>query len=191
MNFLGHLYFSDNDLDLMIANLFGDFIKGKKYLDYSKNIQKGVVLHRQIDYFIDTHPEVKKLRLKLYNELPKVAGVAIDLYFDHLLAIHWDKYHTRSYKDFLNQFYAYQSTFETELSVDYRLFLGILRTKKWMDHYPTSYGLKKLCEGVSRRISFPNALGKAPRVFENHKIEISKVFHQFMEDAKIEFDSES
>lgn len=191
MNLLGHLYFSNNDLNLMVANLFGDFIKGKKYLDYSKNVQKGVILHRQIDYFIDTHPEVKKLRLKLYNELPKVAGVAIDLYFDHLLAIHWNKYHTSSYSDFLNRFYDFQSIFEAELSVDYRLFLSVLRKRKWIDHYPTSYGLNRLCKGVSSRISFPNALGEAPRVFTNHQLEISMVFHQFMADAKIEFASES
>jgi len=191
MNFLGHLYFSNDNLDLMVANLFGDFIKGKKYLDYSDNIQKGVILHRKIDYYIDTHQEVKELRLKLYSELPKVAGVAIDLYFDHLLAVHWNKYHRHSYMEFLNRFYSHHSSFEAELSPDFRLFLSVLRTRKWMDHYPTSYGLNRLCQGVSSRISFPNSLGKAPIVLEKHKTEVSKVFYQYMEDAKKEFASNS
>ena len=30
--------FSNNDLDLMIANLFGDSVKGNKYLNYSINL---------------------------------------------------------------------------------------------------------------------------------------------------------
>jgi len=191
MNFLGHLYFSNDDLDLMVANLFGDFIKGKKYLDYSEKIQSGVLLHRKIDNYIDTHQEVKELRLKLYRELPKMAGVAIDLYFDHLLAVHWNKYHRQSFIDYLNRFYAHHSSFEGELSPDFRLFLSVLRTRKWMNHYPTAYGLNKLCTGVSQRISFPNSLGKAPEVLEKHKIEVSKVFYQYMEDAKKEFASNS
>ena len=100
MNFLGHLYFSHNDYDLMIANLFGDSVKGKKYLNYSVKIQEGILLHRKIDSYIDNHPSVKELRLNLYKDLPKVAGVAIDLYFDHLLAIHWDQYHEKPFEIF-------------------------------------------------------------------------------------------
>ena len=39
MNFLGHLYFSHDDLALMQANLFGDFVKGKDLSRYSLKIQ--------------------------------------------------------------------------------------------------------------------------------------------------------
>ena len=33
----------------------------------------------------DNHPEVKYLLRNLYPYLPKISGIAIDLYFDHLL----------------------------------------------------------------------------------------------------------
>src|SRR5690554_7679267 len=69
----------------MLANLFGDFVKGKDYTYLPQIIQDGVGLHRQIDDFVDRHPLVSELRLKLYKELPKIAGIAIDLFFDHLL----------------------------------------------------------------------------------------------------------
>ena len=68
----------------MLANLYGDFVKGKDLTNYSAIVQKGIHLNRSIDYFIDTHPAVTELRLSLYDKLPKVAGIAIDLYFDHL-----------------------------------------------------------------------------------------------------------
>ena len=184
MNFLGHLYFSDNDLDLMIANLFGDSVKGNKYLSFSSKIQHGVLLHRKIDSYIDNHHLVKELRIGLYKELPKVAGVAIDLYFDHLLANHWKRYHEKPFELFLNEFYKHHAAFESELDSTFQSFLARLRDHKWINHYPSEYGLEKVCEGVSKRISFTNKLTDAPRVFFNNKNEIEKVFHQFMRDAQ-------
>lgn len=186
MNFLGHLYFSNNDYDLMIANLFGDSVKGKKYLNYSDKIQEGILLHRKIDSYIDNHPSVKELRLNLYMDLPKVAGIAIDLYFDHLLAIHWEQYHEKPFEIFLEEFYNYRSIFEGELGTDFSVFMDRLRTYRWINHYPTQYGLDKVCMGVSKRISFDNLLHKAPIVYAKRKKEIEAVFFQFMEDAKKE-----
>jgi len=184
MNFLGHLYFSNDDLDLMIANLFGDCVKGNKYLNYSSKIQQGVLLHRKIDFYIDNHDLVKELRLELYKELPKVAGIAIDLYFDHLLAIHWNSYHYKPFESFLDEFYMHRSKYEVELNIEFRLFLERLREHKWINHYPSLYGLEQVCLGVSKRISFKNKLPEAPLVFSKHNIKIENVFHQFMNDAK-------
>lgn len=190
MNFLGHLYFSDNDFDLMIANLYGDSIKGKKYLKYPKKIQDGILLHRKIDSYIDNHPAVKELRRKLYPELPKIAGVAIDLYFDHLLAIHWNKYHQKPFDLFLEEFYSFRSPLEPILEKDFLIFLKRLREHKWISYYPSQYGLEKVCIGVSRRISFDNKLSQAPMVFAKRKKEIQKVFFQFMKDAEIDLSNE-
>ena len=66
MNYLGHLYFSDNDHTLMLANLFGDFVKGKDLSAFQPEIQNGITLHRSIDNYIDSHPEVLRLLKILY-----------------------------------------------------------------------------------------------------------------------------
>ena len=81
MNYLGHLFFSNNDLELMYANIYGDFIKGSKLSHHPKIIQKGVKLHRSIDSYIDNHPKVLNLKKTLTKDLPKISGIAIDLYF--------------------------------------------------------------------------------------------------------------
>ena len=56
MNYLAHLLLSGNDEDVIFGNFIGDAIKGKQYQDYSGSIQKGILLHRQIDTFTDSHP---------------------------------------------------------------------------------------------------------------------------------------
>jgi len=171
----------------MLSNLYGDFVKGKNYLRYPEIVQRGIFLHRSIDHFIDTHKSVTKLRLSLYAELPKVAGVAIDLYFDHLLAKKWTSYHSKNYNDFLNEFYTHKVDFEHELKPEFIEFMGFFRTRKWLDHYPTPYGLQKSCEGVSKQISFENVLYKAPEIFYKREADIENCFDLYMADAQSHF----
>ncbi len=183
MNFLGHLYFSDNNLELMYANLFGDFVKGKDLSAFSPVVQSGIILHRSIDFYIDQHTEVRKLMHILYPALPKVTGIAIDLYFDHCLAKNWITYSTKPYEDFLEEFYAYQPKKWEEYSAEFHLFIDTMRNKRWMNHYPTFYGLQKACEGVSQRISFDTNLKDAPAIFLENKALIQRNFQEYMELA--------
>ena len=187
MNFLGHLYFSNNDKDLMTANLFGDFCKGRSYKTYPTKIQEGVLLHRSIDSYIDNHKAVKKIRSLLHEPLPKVAGIAIDLYFDHLLAKQWSHFHNEEYNVFLDSFYQHQSTNENLYPESFQLFLKALRNLKWMNHYPTAYGLQKSCEGVSKRISFENELKNAPILMKAFETMLQNAFIDYMKDARAVF----
>lgn len=187
MNFLGHLYFSNNNQELMFANLFGDHVKGSDFSNYPELVQKGIKLHRSIDHFIDHHPVVLELMHQLYSELPKVTGIAIDLFFDHLLAIHWKIYHSEDYFAFLERFYAYQPTHWNAYSPHFQELVSAMKSKKWMNYYPSFEGLQKACHGVGSRISFPNKLPFAPEVFLQYSIDIETCFHTFMIDAQSHF----
>ena len=101
MNFLGHIYFSNNDPELMYANLFGDHVKGADLSNYPDFVRKGIMLHRSIDHYIDHHPAVVNLLHELYQDLPKVAGIAVDIYFDPLLASQWNSFHPKENDYFL------------------------------------------------------------------------------------------
>jgi acyl carrier protein phosphodiesterase len=184
MNFLGHLFFSGNNKELMYANLFGDTVKGNQFLNYPTEIQKGILLHRKIDDYIDHHPAVLELKRDLYDELPKISSVAIDLFFDHLLARNWKMYHTLSYYDFLENFYNFQPKNWDSYPISFRTFIDIMRERKWLNYYPLEEGLIKSCQGVSSRISFPNVLYKAPETFQKKENFITEVFITYMTDAQ-------
>lgn len=183
MNFLGHLYFSRNNRDLMIANLFGDFVRGRNFEHFPPLIQEGIILHRQIDHYIDTHPLVRELKLELMSELPKVGPIAVDLFFDHLLAKNWEEYHHLPYGSFLLDFYQHESEYLGHYPIFFLQFMEKLRHHQWMNHYPTKYGLMKSCEGVSKRLSFETNLAKAHLVFDQKEETVVAVFHAFMKDA--------
>ena len=167
----------------MYANLYGDFFKGNDFSGLTPVTKKGVKLHRAIDNFIDHHPAVIELLHILYPELPKVSGLAVDLYFDHLLALHWNKYHPEPLDHFLLKFYQSSIVDNPDYSSEYLQFVDAMRKCDWISHYPTKEGLQKMCNGVSSRISFPNALSKAPLIFQRQKDKIEKTFDRYMLDA--------
>lgn len=93
MNYLGHIYLSGDDDQLMIGNFIGDYIKGKKYLEYPEGIQRGIVLHRDIDTYTDNHRNFQLIRNQLKPIYGLYSGVVADLFVDHFLAANWKSFH--------------------------------------------------------------------------------------------------
>lgn len=168
----------------MYANLFGDFVKGSDLSEFSPLVSSGIQLHRSIDSYIDHHPQVVLLMHELYPELPKVTGIAIDLFFDYCLAKNWTSYHQIPFQQFLDQFYNYQPRFWEEYSNEFKELIRQMRKHRWLDHYPTFYGLQKACEGVSSRLSFDNTLKNAHEIYLKHEVSINTCFELYMVDAK-------
>jgi acyl carrier protein phosphodiesterase len=185
MNFLGHLYFSRNDKELMLANLFGDFVRGKDLSYLRHKTQQGVFLHRSIDSYIDNHPAVHDLLQILYKPLPKIAGIAIDLYFDHLLAESWKDFHEEDLADFTQDFYDSADLSHDEFTDHFRLLIAKMGEKNWLYQYQFEHELYKACQGVSRRISFENELVNGLDVFHEFRPEIEKTFDIYMRDAHV------
>lgn len=169
----------------MKANLYGDFVKGNKFHHLDPILVKGIILHRQIDSYIDTHPAVNALQRQLQNELPKVVSIATDLYFDHLLAREWSMFHEVPLHTFLEKFYTDSSLNTYEFEPKFELLLARMREHRWINHYSSLEGLDKLCKGVAQRLSFDNALTNAQPIFIKHQKIIEKAFFVFMEAANV------
>jgi hypothetical protein len=59
-----------------------------------------------------------------------------------------------------------------------------------MNHYSSTFGFKKSCEGVSRRLSFENELKIAPTLIEPYEVDLFETFKIYMNDAKDRFSRE-
>lgn len=187
MNYLGHLFFSNDDVELMYANIYGDFVKGSRLCHHPEIVQKGVKLHRQIDSYIDNHEKVLRLKKNLSGDLPKVSGIAIDLYFDHLLAINWNNYRAESLEKFTAEFYNYEFNSNHFTDQNFQYLVGKIKKDNWLYQYQYTHGLEFACKGLSKRISFKNELWKAPEIFNVYRPEIEDTFIDFMQDAIAHF----
>lgn len=171
----------------MIANLYGDWVKGRDLSAYSLVQQKGIRLHREIDDYMDNHPSVRICMQSLYADLPKVTGIAMDLFFDHLLAKQWSKFHKVPFVDFLNDFYTAIPNFQQNYDPHFIQFLDRLKGYRWMHYYDKEEGLSKACQGVGSRISFPNELKHGLKVFRANRLLIEATFETYMQEAHQHF----
>lgn len=183
MNYLGHIYFSKNNIELMYANLFGDFVKGSNLNTYNPIVKEGIQLHREIDSFIGNHAAVKELSKHLSPELPKVAPIAIDIYFDHFLALNWERFHTKQLTGFLEEFYNFQINKLDYSNEKFDQLILAMKEKRWLSEYSKIYSVDKACVFLSNRLSFENALPSGKMVLENNYKEIEQVFFSYMKDA--------
>ena len=67
MNYLAHIYLSGNNDFITIGNFIADGIRGNRYKKYPKEIQIGILLHREIDTFTDAHPIVRQSTKRLHK----------------------------------------------------------------------------------------------------------------------------
>ena len=66
--------------NVMIGNFIADSIKGSKYSSYPSEIQKGILLHRQIDTMTDAHPAFRKSTKRLHKNYGHYSGIIVDIF---------------------------------------------------------------------------------------------------------------
>ena len=86
MNYLAHIYLSNEEEEITLGNFIADGVKGKKYVQFPLGIQQGILLHRAIDSFTDAHPIVRKSTKRLHKKYGHYSGVIVDILYDHFLA---------------------------------------------------------------------------------------------------------
>lgn len=92
MNYLAHIYLSGKNRQIQIGNFVGDAVKGKAYNSYPDFFRKGILLHRLIDSFADTHPAVKEAVSLGKPLFGRYSAAVTDIFFDHFLALGFPQY---------------------------------------------------------------------------------------------------
>jgi len=85
MNFLAHIYLSGQDELIKIGNFMADTVKGKNYQNYPKKLKIGILLHRFIDSYTDSHVVFRQTTKRLHPNYGHYSGVLADMFYDHFL----------------------------------------------------------------------------------------------------------
>lgn len=184
MNYLAHLYLSGNTEGLIIGNFIADSVRGSQMKDYSDEIQKGIYLHRKIDSYTDKHEVVKKSKARLNPEHHKYSPVIIDVFYDHFLAVNWDKYSSvplRNYCDLMYKLLNKKSYLFPKRS---RRFLFYLSMNDMLFRYSTIKGVERTLQILSYRARFESKMHTAHRnLLEDYDL-YQQEFMIFFEDLK-------
>lgn len=144
MNFLAHIYLSaDNDL-MKIGNFMADGIRGNDYLLFPTDVKNGILLHRQIDTFTDSHIVYRQSKHRLHQKYGHYSGVIMDILYDHFLAKNWTKYSNEPLADYVDRFYKSLQENEKILTDKTKSLLPYMVENNWLKSYETIAGIEMI-----------------------------------------------
>lgn len=185
MNFLAHIYLSGDNDDICLGNFIADSIKGKKYLEFPSEVQKGILLHRAIDSYTDSHPIVRKSTAKLHKNYSHYSGVIVDIFYDHFLASRWEDYSEVPLENFVADFYKLLKQRFEVLPAPIQNFLPYMVSENWLLSYASIDGIARILYQMNLRtkniVRMDRAVNELKEYYEEFSEEFTAFFPQLQE----------
>lgn len=179
MNFLAHIYLSGEDEIVKIGNFMADGIKGKRYLNFSPKLQKGILLHRAIDSYTDAHPIVRQSTARLHKNYSHYSGVIVDILYDHFLAKNWTDYSSQALELYISEFYrSLKENFDI-LPPRIQKMMPYMIADNWLLSYATVPGISKVLSQMNMRTKGVSKMNTAVNELNNFYKEFETEFKSF------------
>ncbi len=180
MNYLAHLRLAGDDPECLTGNFLGDFVKGKLYKGcYTPGIRRGIMMHRRIDAWTDSHKITKECTRLISTGRRRWSRVILDIFYDHLLAVNWEKYSDNNLEDFLEKAYGIILGAADMFPEGKAARIKSIVEGGWIDRYSTISGLSVVFDVMSRRIKRENPLYGSEQELVAHYNELEWNFNQF------------
>ena len=144
MNFLAHLYLSKNNKNILIGNFIADAVKGSDFKKFPEEIQAGILLHREIDNYTDTHLIVKTSKRRLNLQYRHYKGVIIDIFYDHFLAKNWQQYSDTPLAVYAENVYGFLQENKEIFPERIQKFLPYMIEYNWLVSNASIPGIEKI-----------------------------------------------
>lgn len=194
MNFLAHIYLSGDSDEIKLGNFIGDYVKGMAYNKYPPLIKKGILLHRKIDSFTDSHAIVRHHKSFFYDKYHKYAGIIIDIIYDHFLAHYWYKFSDVDFNEYIESVNEFLLSNLENMPMEMIKIVPNLVHHNWLNTYRTIEGIESVLIGMSKGTSLPPESNFAILILRKYygdiKNEFFSYFPQLIEYVKIELESE-
>ena len=184
MNFLAHLYLSQNNTNLIIGNFIADGIRGKDLQQYSAEIQEGIVLHRAIDTFTDAHPIFRKSKRRLNARYRHYDSVIIDIFYDYYLAKNWNNYSAIPLDLYTKAIYKLLGDNKTVLPENSKRFYKYMVEYDILYNYQYLEGIERVLKGMNNRTKGKSQMDLAIHDLKLLTNEFEEDFTLFFEDLR-------
>ena len=179
MNFLAHIYLSQDNDFIKIGNFMADTIRGSKYDYLPIEVQKGILLHRAIDTFTDAHPIFRTSTKRLHEHYHHYSGVIIDVFYDHFLAKNWSRYSSIPLDEFTSHFYEIMQANYEILTPKTQQILPYMISQNWLVSYATVEGIGIILSQMEKRIKNESKLSLSINELNLYYAEFENEFTSF------------
>jgi acyl carrier protein phosphodiesterase len=184
MNWLAHLYLSEPNPAYRLGNILPDIVSYAALESLPADFQRGIVQHRRIDVFTDTHPVFRRSIRRIKPPFRRYGGILCDMFYDHFLARDWSTHSPEPLPEFIGTVYASFEDFRATLPPEACEPLTRMKQEDWLGSYGELSGLTIALERISKRFRRPVELARAIPVLERHYEELQGDFREFFPELK-------
>lgn len=186
LNFLAHFHLSPADPDAIAGAFLGDFVRGSvdDLVDMPLVMRQSIMLHRRIDAYTDRHPVWRRSAGLLPPERRRLAGIIIDVIYDHYLCRHWDKFSDRSLIEFSEYCYGSLLSRTQFMEPGARRIVRRMREHDWLNSYLEIDGIGVAFQKLSKRAPVLSKIGPAIDDFREHYDAFEADFLEFYPELR-------
>lgn len=168
----------------MVGNMISDFVKGASRLGFNGNIGRGIILHRNIDEYTDSHPATKKAREIFRPHYRLYSGAIMDILYDYFLANDDSEFTNESLASFTQGIYSSLEEHAAELPPRFLHAFTYMKNEDWLYNYRFTHGIQKSLQGLVRRAAYLSDHQTAFDLFLEHHDELNLYYREFFPDVK-------
>ena len=182
MNFLAHIFLSFDDPQITLGNFIADHIRANKYKHLPDRIQKGILLHREIDTYTDSHPITRQSSKRLHKNYSHYSRIIVDIFYDHFLAKNWATYSKIPLDTYVETFYDLLEENYDILPLGTQRIMPYMIADNWIYSYATIDGISKVLDGMNRRTKNKSKMNYAVLDLETNYSDFENEFTAFFEE---------
>jgi len=185
MNFLAHAWLAGPEGAYRLGGLLGDFIKGPVPDTLPPEVGEGVRLHRAIDSYAESHPAFRTSRGRVSPTRRRVAGIMVDMFYDHFLARFWAEYQPGDrLEDYTARQYALLASFGEDLPARLARILPAMRADDWLASYREVDSVAAALDRMATRLTRANPLPGSGEELLADYAGFERDFRAFIADAR-------
>ncbi|MBI3896809.1 MAG: DUF479 domain-containing protein [Gammaproteobacteria bacterium] len=154
MNYLAHVFLSQQTPQALTGALLGDFVKGRALEQWGPEVRTAILLHRAIDRYTDRHPLVRASCGLISAERRRFAGVLVDIFYDHFLARYWSRYSARPLIVFTQAVYRVLLPQLANFPERLQYVLPRMANDDWLSAYAEIESIDAALNGLARRCRY-------------------------------------
>ncbi len=183
MNYLVHLYLSEDTVDSRLGGLIGDFVKGPLTDEIPPGIRQGIQRHRQTDLFTLRSETFIRSKRRLDERFGICKPILVDVFYDHFMAKNWSAYSPVPLEIFTAEIYHLLQEHELQLPAAFRPVARRMIAHDWLVSYRNVETIGTVLERISQRLRRPTPLAEGLAELRSHYHELETDFHRFIPEA--------
>lgn len=161
MNYLAHLFLSPPDDEGLIGGFIADGVRATEFSGYSTGVQAGIVRHREVDRYTDTHAVVARSKQRLRPRYGHYSAVIVDVFYDHFLARDWRHYCDEPLADYADRIGRTLTAHEHTFPYRAARFLRYMNAQRILTRYATLEGIERALTGLASRARYESGMETA------------------------------